>query len=122
MAMRLPLVGRFAASMGILAVGTSAFAAESSVSTRDLDARIDQAIFRTINLGAPLYNQGDQAGCYRLYQGALIIIECMLGHRPELRQEVAKGLTEVELGTTYAQRATNLRKILDRVLVAVRTP
>jgi hemoglobin len=115
-------VRRLAASALILILTTAGFAADGSFSPRDVDSGIDQAIFRTINIGAPLYNQGDQAGCYRLYQGALIVIEPMLGHRPELRQEVAKGLKEVELGTTYAQRATNLRKILDRVLMAVRTP
>ena len=65
---------------------------------------------------APIYNQGDQAGCYRLYQGTLIAVEPMLGHRPELQQEVAKGLKDVELVPSYAQRATDLRRILDRVL------
>jgi hemoglobin len=119
--MRLPLVGRFAAWMGILAVGTTAFAAEPSVSTRALDARIDRAVSRTISLGAPLYNQGDHAGCYRLYQGALLVIEPMLGHRDEMRQEVTKGLKEVEFLRTYAERANELRRVLDRVLGAVRT-
>jgi hemoglobin len=119
--MRLPLVGRFAASIGILALSPSAFAAEASVSTRDLDARIDQAVYRTISLGAPLYNQGDQAGCYRLYQGALLVIEPMLGHRDGVRQEVTKGLRDVEFLRTYDERATELRRILDRVRSAVRS-
>ena len=108
----------------ILALATSCLAADGSLSPGDLDSRIDQVIFRTISIGAPLYNQGDPAGCYRLYQGALIAIEPMLGHRAALRQEVAKGLKDVESLATYAQRATELRRILLEIRVlnaAVRT-
>jgi hemoglobin len=106
----------------VLALTASGFAGDGPLATRDLDSRIDQAIVRTINIGAPIYNQGDAAGCYRLYQGSLIMIEPLLGHRPELAREVAKGLKDVELVPTYAQRATDLRRILDHVLSAVRTP
>jgi hemoglobin len=107
--------------MAILALATPGRAADGSLSPRDLDSRIDQTIVRTIGIGAPLYNQGDPAACYRLYQGTLIAIEPFLGHRAELRQDVAKGLNDVEFVTNYAQRAVNLRRILDRVLSAVRT-
>jgi hemoglobin len=105
-----------------LTASGSGLAADGPLATRDLDARIDQAIVRTINIGAPIYNQGDAAGCYRLYQGTLITIEPLLGHRPELAREVAKGLQDAEFVPTFAQRATNLRTVLDRVLTAVRTP
>jgi hemoglobin len=114
-----PPFGWIAASLLVLA--TSGRAADSTLSTRDLDAQIDQAIFRTIGLGAPLYNQGDQAGCYRLYQGALIVIEPMLGHRPQLRQEITKAMRDVEFLPNFAQRATELRRLLDRVLNTLRT-
>jgi hemoglobin len=106
----------------ILALTASGFAADGPLSASDLDTRIDQAIVRTISIGALIYNQGDAAGCYRLYQGTLIMIEPLLGHRPDLGREVAKGLRDVESVATYAQRATDLRNVLDRVLGAVRTP
>jgi hemoglobin len=105
----------------ILSLATPGLAGDGSLSPREIDSRIDQGIYRTIGIGAPIFNQGDQAGCYRLYQGTLLAIEPMLGHRAELRQEVAKGLQAVELLPTYAQRAMDLRKILDRVLNAVRS-
>ena len=54
-------------------------------------------------------------------QGTLLAIEPMLGHRAELRQEVAQGLRTVEGLPTYAQRAVDLRKILDRVLNTIRS-
>jgi hemoglobin len=113
-----PLIRAFAL---ILTLATSSLAVDESPSPGELDSRIDKAIYRTISIGAPLYNRGDAAGCYRLYQGALIVIEPMLGHRAELRREVARGLNEVELVPSYAQRATDLRKVLDRVLAVIRS-
>ena len=122
--MKLISVPRVPTSLLFLALvtATSSLKADSSLSPRELDSRIEQAVFRTISIGAPLYNKGDQAGCYRLYQGALTVIEPMLAHRAELRQEVAKGLRDVASVPSYAQRAVDLRRILDRVLNAVRTP
>ena len=34
-----------------------------------------------INHGADLYNSGDWAGCYRLYEGALMAVRPLLDHR-----------------------------------------
>jgi hemoglobin len=112
------------ACVELLALGATCVAADAalSLSPRDLDVRIDQSIVRTINIGAPIFNQGDHAGCYRLYQGALLMMEPMLQHRAELRQVVGAGLRDAEVLPTAAQRATELRRILDRVLAAVRTP
>ncbi len=50
----------------------------------------------------------------------MLALEPLLAHRAGLQQEVAKGLKDVEVLPTYAQRATELRKILDNVLAAVR--
>ncbi len=58
-----------ASALLVLASFTSVgLADESSVATSELDTRIDKALFQAINSGVPLYNQGDPAGCYRLYQ------------------------------------------------------
>jgi len=48
----------------------------------DLDARIDKAISEVIVIGAKTFNDGDQAGCYRLYQGALISIAPLIRCSP----------------------------------------
>ena len=39
--------------------------------------------------GADLYNTGDMAGGYRMYQGGLIVARGMLGHRPDLQKTIA---------------------------------
>ena len=106
-----------------LALASSGLAADGALSLApsELDSRIGQAVFRTISIGFSIYNQGDQAGCFRLYQGTLIVVEPMLGHRPELQREVAKALKDVELVPSISQKAFDLRKILDRVLTVVRS-
>ena len=44
-----------------------------------------------------------------------------IASQPQVRQEVARGLRDVEGLPTYAQRATELRRILDTVLASVRS-
>jgi hemoglobin len=51
----------------------------------------------------------------------MLAIEPMLGHRAELRQEVARGLQAVELLPTYSQRAMELRRVLDGVRTAIQS-
>src|SRR4051794_19060271 len=60
-AMKKILSSRLVATTGlILALAASGLARDGALSARDLDARIDQAVYRTISIGVPLYNQGDQ--------------------------------------------------------------
>ena len=120
--MRMILARTFMATALVLALlATTGRSDEGSPSTRELDSRIDRAIYQTVNLGAVIFNQGDHAGCYRLYQGALLSLEPMLAHRAGVRQDVAKGLRDVDALPSYTQRAIELRKVLDNVLTAVRS-
>src|SRR5205823_5683782 len=92
---------------------------EGSVATKDLDARVEKAIYQTINVGVPLYNGRDPVGCYRVYQGSLIAIGPMLSYRPDLQAEVQNGLAASETMATYDQRAFALRAVLDSVRAKV---
>jgi hypothetical protein len=69
---------------------------------------------------SPSTNQRDFAGCYRLYQGALIGVEAVLSYRPELRQAVEKGLKDAEGARDDSQKAIELRRVLDEMLAGVR--
>ena len=86
-----------------------------SVTTRELDARVEKAIFQTINLGVQVYNRGDAPGCYRIYQGSLIALGPILAHRPDLQAAVQKGLAAPRRRGTYEQKAFALRAVLDDV-------
>jgi hypothetical protein len=67
-----------------------------------------------INTGAKMFNdQGDHAGCYRLYQGSLISVRPFLA--PDLQKKIDAGLASAEKLSTFSDRAFELRKVIDEV-------
>jgi hemoglobin len=105
-----------AAFLGLLSDGGRA----QDSSTGPLDRKtVDTLVFNSlrdvINRGADLYNSGDWAGCYRLYEGALRIVKPLLGHRPEMQKAIGDGLTEAEADAVLYRRAFVLRKVIDKV-------
>lgn len=68
-----------------------------------------------INYGATLYNAGDYAGCYRLYQGSLIASRPFLIKSPELLKQVDDVLVKAESQPKVTDRAFALRAVLDNI-------
>jgi hypothetical protein len=67
-----------------------------------------------INYGAELFNkQADHAGCYRVYQGALISSRPFLA--PELRKKIDESIARAERLPVYSERAFELRRMLDEI-------
>jgi hemoglobin len=105
----------------LAALAPAAMADEGSVTTADLDARVDRALYDAINAGVKVYNVGDSAGCYRIYQGALTATSPFLAHRPELAASIQKGLASAEGMFNDQQKAFALRAVLDDVRTKVST-
>ncbi len=80
-----------------------------------LDGQVFKALRDVINKGADLYNSGDQAGCYRLYEGALMSIEPLLAHKPKLQEAVKAGLARAAANPNFGRRAFDLRAVIDQV-------
>jgi truncated hemoglobin YjbI len=80
-----------------------------------LDAALYNNLREVINRGAALYNSGDQAGCYRLYEGALMTARPLLGHHPDLQKAVTDALNAAEQDPMLNRRAFALRAALDKV-------
>jgi hypothetical protein len=67
-----------------------------------------------INYGAELFNkQADHAGCYRVYQGALISVRPYMG--PAMRKRIDESIAKAETLPVYSDRAFELRKMLDEI-------
>jgi hemoglobin len=107
--------------LALVALSPIGLADEGSVTSGDLDARLDKALFQTINTGVPIFNRGDAAGCYRLYQGSLIGISPFLAHRPDLQASVSKALASADASGSYEQKAVALRATLDDIRAKVNT-
>jgi hemoglobin len=92
----------------------------ASVPTKELDEKVFKVLRPVINTGASLYNNGDPAGCYRLFQGALMTIQPLLDHRPDVQALIDKGLKDAEARPTMFDKALALREVLDNVRAALR--
>jgi hemoglobin len=96
-----------------------------AVAATDADAKpldraaLDQQIYKTlrdvINKGADLYNNGDQNGCYRLYEGAVLALQPLLDHRPEIQKAITKGVDNARRNPDLSRRAFVLRDVIDQI-------
>jgi hemoglobin len=103
-----------AGAMMVAAMAAASARGQEPSDHRAHDARIDQAILKTINLGVQLYNSGDQYGCYRLYQGQIITLAAAAPHHAEIAAMADAGLAKADTQNSWALRATVLRETLDQ--------
>jgi truncated hemoglobin YjbI len=104
-------------AVGVLLAGAGQ-AQDTGSGTQDRKA-FDTTLYNTlrdvINRGADLYNGGDWAGCYRLYEGSLMSLRPLLEHRPELQKAITDGLANAERNPELTRRAFVLRGVIDRI-------
>lgn len=68
------------------------------------------------NRGAELYNTGDAAGCFRMYESALLTVRPFLAHRPAVQQTITAGLDEVAKTTDGVKlQAFRLHEVIEKV-------
>jgi hypothetical protein len=91
----------------------------------DLDARALAILKELHNHGAGLYNTGDPAGAWRLYEATLRCCRPFLPHRPAVQRRIADGLAEVDRTDGVRVKAFRLHELIDEVrtdLKAFRRP
>jgi hemoglobin len=111
------LFSAFAAAI-VLATAASA---QDSISRKDLDSRLDKALYEVAVAGTELYNgeKQDYEGCARLYEGALRAVLPLLDNRPELRERVEKTLSSTA-NDQAADRAHALRDAIDEIRATIK--
>ncbi len=66
----------------------------------DANAALDKQLFDVLkelnNRGADLNNAKDPVGCYRTYQGGLLVAKMMMAHRPAAQKVIDDGLQAAE--------------------------
>lgn len=117
---RLPLLLGLIAPVVILAGNARAQDAAAAY-RKHVDSRVGAGVVNTLRVGVELYNAGDAAGCYRVYQGALTGLAPTLDYRPEWKTLVETSLRDAERLPDYQQRAFALRKVLDQIYNGTRT-
>jgi hemoglobin len=103
-----------------LLIGSAAVRSQppaKALEAKDIDQIVNNTLRDVINAGAKLYNRpnNDHAGCYRLFEGSLMTLKPMLGHRPTLQKAVDDAFAAAEREQSVTERAFILRSALDRI-------
>jgi hypothetical protein len=77
---------------------------------------VANAIVSAINVGAPLYNQGNIEACYRVYEGAILDIMRSAPSCAGPSKALSAGLKEAGNRANYTDKAWALRDAFDGVL------
>ncbi|HQR08007.1 MAG TPA: group 1 truncated hemoglobin, partial [Gemmatales bacterium] len=95
-------------------------ASAQTLTTKDLDARIEKQLFEVLTLGTDIYNRGSHDACFRLYQGSLMSIAGFLDHRPDQALMINKALKATDQMTNVNERAFALRTAIDDLRAAIK--
>jgi hypothetical protein len=82
---------------------------------RVTDAVLFTTLREVINRGVDLYNAGDMAACYRVYEGSLMTVRPLLADKPDLQKAISTALGSAERDPLTWRRAFTLRNALDKV-------
>jgi hypothetical protein len=104
-----------------LLAGSTAFAADPALDSKQLDKSIAASLREVHDRGADLYNQSkDYAAAYRLYEGALLAVKPLLGHRAEVQKAIDDGLAAANKEPDPAQKAFKLHELIEKVRGALK--
>lgn len=67
------------------------------------------------NRGAELYNRGDAAACYRMYEGGLVAVRPFLAHHPAVQAVIDGGLADAAGETNVRAQAFRLHEAIEKV-------
>jgi truncated hemoglobin YjbI len=97
----------------VIAVAVWCAAAPAADDKAALDKQLYDALKDMHNRAADLYNQGDANGCYRMFQGGLLLARPLLTHRPDVQKLLDDGLQETDKIPSIPQRALKLHKTIE---------
>jgi hypothetical protein len=78
-----------------------------------LDKKAAEVLREVHNRGADLYNAGDAAACYRLFEGCLRGIAPLLDARPEVQADISRALDAAEKESTVGRKAFLLHEAIE---------
>jgi hemoglobin len=94
--------------------------AQGPLARKDLDKRLDTALYDVTSNAVRLFNAGNEEGCYRLFEGALRTAIPLLDHRPELKKRAEDRLARARTLISLTDRAFMLRETVDDIRNTIR--
>ncbi len=77
------------------------------------------SISSAIELGAPLYNQGNHEACYKIYEGASLELEKSLQGCAGVKQALSDGRSRAKGLTSWTEKAWAMRDAFDGLLAVI---
>ena len=109
--------------LGLAAGRAAADGPKPAVDPKAFDKLVVDSLKEVHNRGADLYNVGmDFAGAWRLYEGGLMAVRPLLGHRPDEQKLIDTGLAAAEKEPEVARKAFLLHETIEKVRANLRTP
>jgi len=81
--------------------------------------QVKQAIQQAIDVGAPIYNQGNHEACFKIYKNTLALIEQNTEMCRPVRDAVGSGLLRATTTEGYKAKAWALRDTFDGLLLVI---
>lgn len=113
---------RMIAAVVVVGVAGVAVAADAPGDKTAQDKALFDALKEMHNRAADQYNQGDANGCYRMFQGGLILARPLLAHRPDVQKVVDDGMLEADRLASIPHRAVALHKTIEKVREKLKPP
>lgn len=109
--------------LAVAAGGAVADDPKPVVDPKAFDKLVVDSLKEVHNRGADLYNLGkDFAGAYRVYEGGLMAVRPLLGHRPDEQKAIDEGLAAAEKEPEMNRKAFMLHETIEKVRAGLRTP
>jgi hemoglobin len=103
-------------ALGVVLLGATSVMSQPAGEDKAFEKSLDDGLRKVIDLGANVYNkQGDYAGCFRLYEGALMAVRPTLSKYPELQKAIDDGIDQAYALNRIDERAHVLRAVLGKI-------
>jgi hypothetical protein len=103
-------------TLAALLVAAAAPAADPAPDTKQLDTTLIATLREVHDRGADLYNQSqDYSGAFRLYQGSLLTVRPLIGHRADVQKLIDDSLAAAGKEPDVARRAFLLHEAIEKV-------
>jgi hypothetical protein len=110
-------------ALALAAGGAVADDPKPVVDPKAFDKQVVDSLKEVHNRGADLYNVGkDFAGAYRMYEGGLLAVRPLLGHRPDEQKAIDEGLSAADKEPDVARKAFMLHETIEKVRTGLRAP
>jgi hypothetical protein len=100
-------------SLVVLLLCFSTLAAQDE--KRTTDQQLAESLRQMHDRAADLFNEGDPAGGYRLFQGGLMVARDLLGHHPDLQKVIRDGMADADRQPSVPKRAFALHDLTEKV-------